>query len=68
MSKFNESMVETMKKNGAKSVFINANGEWLFSASKDFAEVSRAEVLGEKADKAETEETPKGKKADKAEK
>jgi hypothetical protein len=43
---FNENMVNTMKNNGAKKVFINDAGQWLFHETKGFTEYSREEVLG----------------------
>lgn len=60
MSKFNENIIEGLKVNGAKSVFINEKGEWLFHESEGFSEYSRAEAIGEPI------EEPKPKAKDKS--
>lgn len=51
MKEFNKDMVATMERNGAKKVFINDKGEWLFHETKGFAEYSIDEVLGNEAPK-----------------
>lgn len=47
---FNPNMVETMKKNKAKSVFINEKGEWLFHETKGYVEHLREDVVGPEAE------------------
>jgi hypothetical protein len=41
---FNKNMVETMKNNNAKSVFINDAGQWLFHETEGYKEYTRADV------------------------
>lgn len=45
---FNPAMVETLKRNGSKSVYINDKGEWLFHPTAGYSEYSRSEVIGGK--------------------
>lgn len=65
-SEFNPSMIEALKKNKSKAVFINDKGEWLFHETEGFEKYSSEEILGEASEEA-TEEKPKGKKAKKGE-
>lgn len=50
LSSFDKNLVDTLKKNKSKSVWINEDGEWLFHETKGFVEYSREEVLGLKAE------------------
>ncbi|MES2382607.1 MAG: hypothetical protein V4538_16280 [Bacteroidota bacterium] len=60
---YNKAMVSTMKKNKAKSVFINENGEWLFHETKGFEEHTREQVLGDEEEVKEPKvKEPKAKK------